>query len=273
MRGGVYFWPMFLVDTHAHLYLAQFDEDREAMVDRACSAGVARVLLPNIDLASIGPMLQLCDARPEMFFPMMGLHPCDVRADYAEVLAHMKSLLGQRRFVAIGETGIDLYWDKTTLSMQVQAFREQVRWAITYSLPLVIHARESFDELFAVLDEENGPGLRGVFHCFTGTRAQAEKILGYGGFMMGLGGVLTYPKAALDRVVADLPRESILLETDAPFLPPVPHRGKRNESAWVAQVALRLSDIWQVSVQEAGRITAENAFRMFFPDEHLPLSQ
>jgi TatD DNase family protein len=123
------------------------------------------------------------------------------------------------------------------------------------------------------LDEENGPGLRGVFHCFTGTRAQAEKILGYGGFMMGLGGVLTYPKAALDRVVADLPRESILLETGAPFLPPVPHRGKRNESAWVAQVALRLSDIWQVSVQEAGRITAENAFRMFFPDEHLPLSQ
>ena len=263
MRGGVYFWPMFLVDTHAHLYLAQFDEDREAMVDRACSAGVARVLLPNIDLASIGPMLQLCDARPEMFFPMMGLHPCDVRADCAEVLAHMKSLLGQRRFVAIGETGIDLYWDKTTLSMQVQAFREQVRWAITYSLPLVIHARESFDELFAVLDEENGPGLRGVFHCFTGTRAQAEKILGYGGFMMGLGGVLTYPKAALDRVVADLPRESILLETDAPFLPPVPHRGKRNESAYLVHVAEKLAEVLQMDRQTVVEQTSRNARALF----------
>ncbi len=261
---------MYLVDTHAHLYLPQFDEDRTLVLDRASAAGVARVLLPNIDLGSIGPMLALCDARPDLCYPMMGLHPCDVKPGYADVLVEMKARLSARRYLAIGETGIDLYWDKTTLPMQVEAFREQVHWAIEYALPVVIHARESFDELFAVLDEENGPGLRGVFHCFTGTRAQAEKILGYGGFMLGLGGVLTYPKAALDQVVADLPRESILLETDAPFLPPVPHRGKRNESAYVAQVALRLSSIWQVGVQEVARITSGNAFRMFFPDESPP---
>ncbi len=270
MIGSGYFWPMYLVDTHAHLYLPQFDEDRTLVLDRASAAGVARVLLPNIDLGSIGPMLALCDARPDLCYPMMGLHPCDVKPGYADVLVEMKARLSARRYLAIGETGIDLYWDKTTLPMQVEAFREQVHWAIEYALPVVIHARESFDELFAVLDEENGPGLRGVFHCFTGTRAQAEKILGYGGFMLGLGGVLTYPKAALDQVVADLPRESILLETDAPFLPPVPHRGKRNESAYVAQVALRLSSIWQVGVQEVARITSGNAFRMFFPDESPP---
>ncbi|MBL7944202.1 MAG: TatD family hydrolase [Flavobacteriales bacterium] len=180
-------------------------------------------------------------------------------------------MLDVHSYVAIGETGIDLYWDKTTLPQQIESFTEQIHWAIEKSLPIVIHARESFDEIFEVLDRENHPGLRGVFHCFTGTLAQAEHILGYGGFMMGLGGVLTYPKAALDQVVKDIPTDKIVLETDAPFLAPVPYRGKRNESAYVSDVADRLATIWQVSKQEVAGITTENAFRMFFPDQSPPL--
>jgi TatD DNase family protein len=262
---------MYLVDTHAHLYLPQFEEDRNAVLTRATQAGVKRILLPNIDLASIAGLHELCDRNPGIYYPMMGLHPCDVKADFRDVLAEMKQLLDSRPYVAIGETGIDMYWDKTTLSDQIASFTEQIHWAIEKSLPIVIHARESFDEIFEVLDRENHPGLRGVFHCFTGSIDQAEHILGYGGFMMGLGGVLTYPKAALDQVVVNIPREKIVLETDAPFLPPVPYRGKRNESAYVAEVADRLATIWKISKQEVARITTENAFRMFFPDQSPPL--
>lgn len=252
-----------LIDTHTHLYLDAFNDDRPAMMSRAIEAGVTRMLLPNIDFASIPGMHALCDAHPNNCFPMMGLHPCDVKDDFREVLRQMEGLLDQRRYVAIGETGIDLYWDKTTLPNQIESFEIQVEWAKQRDLPIVIHARESFDEIFAVLDRVNDERLKGVFHCFTGNSEQAKKIMDYGGFFMGLGGVLTYEKSGLAEVAKDIPLEVLLLETDSPFLTPKPYRGKRNESAYVKFVAEKLAEVKQLSLHEIAQATTANAIRVF----------
>ena len=252
-----------LIDTHTHLYLDAFNEDRPAMISRALEAGVKLMLLPNIDLASIPGMHALCDEFPENCFPMMGLHPCDVKDDFRAVLNEMEAMLDQRRYVAIGETGIDLYWDKTTLPNQIESFEIQVEWAKQRDLPIVIHARESFDEIFAVLDRVNDERLKGVFHCFTGNAQQAKKIMDYGGFMMGLGGVLTYEKSGLAEVAKDIPLEVLLLETDSPFLTPKPYRGKRNESAYVKFVAEKLAEVKQLSLHEIAQATTANAIRLF----------
>jgi len=252
-----------LIDTHTHLYLEVFDDDRNAMITRALEAGVTRILLPNIDMNSIAGMHSLCDAFPQNCFPMMGLHPCDVKENFREVLAEMEALFEQRKYIAVGETGIDLYWDKTTLVQQIESFETQIGWAKRMDLPIVIHARDSFNEIFEVLDRLNDSSLRGVFHCFTGNLRQAEKIMSYGGFMMGLGGVLTYEKSGLAEVVCDIPMESIILETDSPFLTPKPYRGKRNESAYVKFVAEKLSEVKKQSLQEIASITTANAEKMF----------
>lgn len=252
-----------LIDTHSHLYLPQFDEDREAMLQRALEADVRKIFLPNIDLDSIPGMLALCDAHPQMCYPMMGLHPCDVKENYKEVLSLIRSEFDKRKFIAVGEIGIDLYWDKTTLDIQVDAFKQQIDWAKQMQIPIVIHARESFDEIFAVLDEVNDESLFGVFHCFTGNESQANKVIDYGGFMMGMGGVLTYPKSGLDAVVKSIPLEYLILETDSPYLTPIPHRGKRNESAYVKIIAEKLALCKGVSLEEIALSTTQNALTLF----------
>lgn len=258
------FGACMLIDTHSHIYLPQFDQDRAAMLQRALDAGVQKILLPNIDLESKPLLLDLCEEYADVCYPMMGLHPCDVKENYKDVLAQMRSAFNTTNYIAVGEIGIDLYWDKTTLDIQIEAFKMQVEWAKELQLPIVIHARDSFNELFEVLDKVNDDKLTGVFHCFTGTLEQAHKIIGYGGFIIGIGGVLTYEKSGLDAVVKDIPMEYLVLETDSPFLAPKPYRGKRNESAYVKIVAEKLAAIKGLSLQEIERITTENAEKLFF---------
>ncbi|MFN0033075.1 MAG: TatD family hydrolase [Flavobacteriales bacterium] len=252
-----------ITDTHAHLYLPQFDEDRESMLQRARQAGVSKIFLPNIDQQSIEPMHRLCDANPAMCYPMMGLHPCSVTENYLEVLDDMRKLFAKHQYIAVGETGIDMYWDKSTLSIQIESFRIQLQWCIEMNLPVVIHARDSFDEIFKVLDNMDRSVLRGVFHCFGGNVQQATRIMNYETFMMGIGGVLTYEKSGLAEVLIDVPLQFLVLETDSPYLAPKPHRGKRNESAYTRIVAERLAAIKGIALEEVARITTENARRMF----------
>jgi TatD DNase family protein len=254
---------MYLIDTHSHIYQPPFDEDRDAMMQRAAEAGVKKIFLPNIDIESIARVHDLCDAYPEVCFPMMGLHPCDVKENYAEVLAQMYPYFSQRNYIAVGEIGIDLYWDKTTLPLQIEAFKIQINWAKELNLPIVIHARDSFDEIFAVMDAEHDERLRGVFHCFTGNIEQAQKVMSYSGFYMGIGGVLTYEKSGLDKVVADIPMEYLMLETDSPYLTPKPHRGKRNESAYTRIIAEKLAVVKNISQEEVMLHTTRNAETLF----------
>jgi TatD DNase family protein len=253
---------MILADSHTHLYLNAFDDDRDEMVRRALDTGVKYLLLPNIDSDSIGPMMELAYKFPGHCIPMMGLHPTSVKNDYRDQLDVVAGWLKKEKFCAVGEMGIDLYWDKTYFAQQQEAFREQVRMALEYDLPLVIHSRNSFEEIFGLLDEVYQPGLRGVFHCFTGNAEQAEKALSYG-FLLGIGGVLTYKNSGLPEVIRHIPLESLLLETDAPFLSPVPHRGKRNESAYLALVAGKLAEIKGMTMEEVARVTVENTIQLF----------
>jgi TatD DNase family protein len=254
---------MFLIDTHTHLYHDQFEHDRDAMMRRAIAAGVQLMLLPNIDVASIGPMEQLVQAWPDHARAMMGLHPCSVGADFEVELKVIERALREGGYVAVGEFGIDLYWDKTFLEQQKAAFRRQIEWAKELDLPVVLHVREAFQEVFDLLDELNGDNLRGVFHCFTGTAEQAKHIDQYGGFFYGIGGVLTYKRAGLDEVLKALPREKVILETDSPYLAPMPYRGKRNESSYVLHVAERMSEVWSCTLTEVAETTTANAKHLF----------
>ena len=234
---------MVLTDTHTHLYATQLQPDLDEVIQRALDHGVERFFLPNIDKDSIGPMMDLVQRDPNRFFPMMGLHPCSVNAQYKEELKRVKTLLDKGGFCAVGEIGIDLYWDKTFVAEQTGAFATQVNWAKELGLPIVIHARESFDEIFAVVDQLNDDRLTGIFHCFTGTLEQAEKIIAYGGFKLGIGGVLTFKKAGLDKTLKDIDLRHLVLETDSPYLAPTPFRGKRNESSYLLHVAQKLADV------------------------------
>lgn len=251
------------IDTHTHLYSSQFEEDRTAMIQRALDAGVSKLLLPNIDLESIAGMYALENNYPENCFAMMGLHPCSVDANFEEVLQKMKTELDARKFIAVGEIGIDLYWDKTFVEEQKLAFKTQIEWAKEKHIPIVIHARDSFSEIYEVLDEVNDERLTGVFHCFTGTEADVRKIQAYGGFMFGIGGVVTFKKSGLDAVVKQIPLNELILETDSPYLAPHPNRGKRNESSYIPLIADKLSDIFETSIENIAEITTENAKRCF----------
>ena len=258
------------VDTHAHLYSAQFDADREAMVQRALQAGVTRLYLPNIDLDSVGPMHALVEAFPTNCFPMMGLHPCHVPEDPAPVLAEVERLLRRGGYCAVGEIGIDLHWEKALLVQQQLAFRTQVRWAKDLKLPIVIHCRESFDEVITIVEEEHSEDLRGVFHCFTGTPEQAKRVIALGGFFLGIGGVVTYPRGGLFETMHEVGPDHCVLETDAPYLAPVPFRGKRNESSYIPHIAARLAEATGRTVQEIAAITTANADRLFQPATPVP---
>lgn len=254
---------MILTDTHTHLYSSQFDEDRDAMIERAFEKGITRLFLPNIDREYIDSLLELEAKYPKNCFAMMGLHPCSVKENYKEELQIVEDWLNKRDFCAIGEIGIDLYWDKSTLSIQQEAFHTQIKWAKEKKLPFVIHCRDAFDEIFEILDDLNDENMRGIFHCFTGNLAQANHIIGYGGFKLGIGGVVTFKNAGLDKVVEQVSLEHLVLETDSPYLAPTPYRGKRNESAYLHQVADKISSIHQIPLEEVAKITTVNSKEVF----------
>lgn len=254
---------MTLIDTHAHLYSSKFDQDRANMVRRAMAAGVTQIYLPNIDAESIEGMLALEAEFPENCFAMMGLHPCSVQPDtYETELALVEKWLGERSWAGIGETGIDLYWDKTTLEIQQIAFARQCEWAKDLDHPIIIHSRVANREAIEVVRQAQDGRLRGIFHCFSGTLDEAKEMIELG-FMLGIGGTLTYPKSELPALLREIPLEHIVLETDAPYLPPVPHRGKRNESAFVRHTADALSEAKVMPLAEIARVTTANALRMF----------
>jgi TatD DNase family protein len=250
------------VDTHTHLYLEDFKDDRDAMIARAIKAGVDKFFLPNIDSASVDVLHALCDAYPHNCFPMMGLHPCSVKENYHGELDRVSALLKTRKYYAVGEIGIDLYWDKTFFTQQVEAFEKQVQWALELNLPIVIHSRDSFDQIYEVLCKfETLP--KGIFHCFTGTREQAEKAIALGRFKLGIGGVVTFKNSGLDKTLEHVALEHMVLETDAPYLSPVPYRGQRNESAYVSIIARRLAELKNCNVGQVAEITTRNAFEIF----------
>ncbi len=251
------------IDTHTHLYSEQFNDDRTEMIQRAISAGVERMYLPNIDLSSIDGMHALEQQFPNNCFAMMGLHPCSVDAKWEETLAVLKKHIDSRKYAAIGEIGIDLYWDKTFVQEQKEAFRIQIEWAKELGWPIVIHARDSFQEIFEVMDEAYDERLSGIFHCFTGSSDEVQKVLGYNNFYFGIGGVVTYKKSELPEVLSQIPIEKLVLETDSPYLPPVPFRGKRNESAYVIHTAEKVAEILSLPLSELRDITTANARRIF----------
>ncbi len=250
------------IDTHTHLYVDQFDEDRSEVVERALAAGVSRLYLPNIDGASIGPMLEMEKKWPGICIPMMGLHPCSVGENFRRELDGVREWLEKRAFAAVGEIGLDFYWDKTFVREQEEAFLLQAKWAVEFGLPIVIHSRDSIERNIELLEEADFPGLSGVFHCFTGTVRQAQRILNLG-FYLGIGGVLTFKNAGLDKVMAQVGPERLVLETDSPYLAPTPFRGKRNESAYVVKVAEKLAGLLGMPLSELAEITTRNAKALF----------
>ena len=251
----------YFIDTHSHLYSEKFVEDREAMLERADEVNVKQILMPNVDRDSIEGMLALEKENPKVYIPMMGLHPCSVQEEHwKEELALVKQYLDERYFCAVGEIGVDLYWDKTTRNIQMEAFKLQIEWAKEKNIPIAIHCREAFDEVFEVL--EGFGTTQGVLHCFTGNLAQAERCVALG-LHLGIGGVATYKKGGLDAVIPHIPLDKLLLETDAPYLPPVPYRGKRNESSCIPYIANQVADFKAITIEEVMHQTTASAQVLF----------
>lgn len=253
---------MIITDTHTHLYSEAFDDDRNEMIDRAIAEGVSRFFIPAIDSTYTKSMLQLEKDYPNHVFLMMGLHPTHVKENFKEELKHVEEMLAKRKFHAVGEIGIDLYWDKSTLSIQQEAFAHQIKLAKQYKLPIVIHCREAFDEIFEILEQEKGAGLFGVFHCFTGTLEQAHQAISYN-MKLGIGGVATFKNGKIDRFLNQIDLKHIVLETDAPYLAPVPYRGKRNESAYIIKVLEKLANIYGVTEKQIASTTTQNSKDIF----------
>jgi len=253
---------MKLIDTHSHIYSEAFDADIAEAIQRAKDANVGQILLPNIDSESIEPMLKLVNDYPDFCLPMMGLHPTSVKENYKDELAICEKWLKKENFIAIGEIGIDLYWDKTFLKEQQFVFEQQLKWAEDRNLPIVIHARESFSEIFEILESFKTKKLTGVFHSFTGNLEQANKAVEMG-FLLGLNGILTFKKSGLDKVIKEIDTKYLILETDSPYLAPTPKRGKRNESAYLAFIAEKLADIHSLDIDEVTEITSRNAQNLF----------
>ena len=251
-----------LIDTLAHIYSEDFLHDVEEVLQRAYDNDVKKIVLPNIDSGSVKRMLDLTDAYPHLCFPLMGIHPTSIAADYREELEAVEYWLGKRKFYGIGEIGIDLYWDRSFYHEQEDAFRYQLKLAKSNQLPVVIHVRDSFDETYAIVKEEQDGNLKGIFHCFSGTEADAKKIVDLG-FLLGIGGVVTFNNSNLKDAIKNVPVENLVLETDSPYLTPVPKRGKRNESAYLVYVAQTIAKIYDLSVNEIAEITSENARKLF----------
>lgn len=251
-----------MIDTHAHIYLEQFKEDINDVIERAQEAGLSKIYLPNIDHTSIDDMLELEAKYPELCLATMGLHPCSVNKDFEQELYQVENWLTKRKFVAIGEMGTDLYWDKSFVDQQVEAFNIQCDWAKQYQIPIIIHCRESIDMTIELVEKQKTDELTGVFHCFNGTVEQAEKIKALG-FHIGLGGVSTFKNAGMDKVIPALDLAHVVLETDSPYLSPVPHRGKRNEPAFVKLVAQKVADLKEMPLSDLDEITTQNARKLF----------
>ncbi|MCQ2083257.1 MAG: TatD family hydrolase [Bacteroidaceae bacterium] len=258
-----------LIDTHCHVFDEAFADDADKVVERAVSSGIGKLLLPNINTHTLTSMLSLCDRWPGLCHPMIGLHPEDLEPDIRPQLDFLKRILdedrasGLCRYIGIGETGLDLHWDDTRLQDQIVSFSTQIEWALEYDMPVVIHSRDSHSQMCEVLDRFRGTGLRGVFHCFSGSVDEALRLMEYDGMMFGIGGVITYRKSVVPQALSVIPHDRILLETDCPYLAPVPMRGKRNEPAFMVHTAQALADNWNCSVDEVAQTTYENALRLF----------
>ena len=251
-----------ITDTHTHLYSEQFDEDRRSMIERAKEAGVSRFFIPAIDSSYMDRMLRLEREYAEEVFLMMGLHPTSVKENYKNELAFVRKWIDQREFYAIGEIGIDLYWDRSFLSQQQEAFKTQIQWAKEKKIPIVIHCREAFDEIFEILEQEKSDDLVGIFHCFTGTLEQAKKAISYN-MKLGIGGVATFKNGKIDQFLSEIDIRHIVLETDAPYLSPTPFRGKRNESSYITYTIDKLVEIYGITFQEISEITTQNSKEIF----------
>lgn len=255
---------MRLIDTHSHLFLEEFSEDLPQVIDRARSAGVTHIFMPNIDSTTIDSMLSVCNTYKGYCFPMIGLHPTSVNAGYEKELEILtRELKSSNEYIAIGEVGMDLYWDKTFLKEQQIVLDKQINWALEYDLPVVIHCRDAFDYIYKVLEPYKNTSLKGIFHSFTGTDEEAVRVLEFSGFLIGINGVVTFKKSHLPEVLVKIPLEKIVLETDSPYLTPVPNRGKRNESAYVKDTLMKVSEIYRMSPETVGSVTSENALKVF----------
>jgi TatD DNase family protein len=253
---------MKLIDTHSHIYSDEFKDDIEEIISNCKDVNIQKILLPNIDSKSIPKMNRLVQAFPDLCVPMMGLHPTSVKENYKEELENCKAWLAKGKYCAVGEIGIDLYWDKTFIKEQQIVFDTQINWALEKELPIVIHARDSFHEIFEILETYRNSNLKGVFHSFTGNIKQAHKAIDLG-FLLGINGIVTFKNAGLDKTIETVSLDKLVLETDAPYLAPVPKRGKRNESSYLIHIANKLSEIYQVSLDEVAEITSANAERLF----------
>jgi len=255
---------MEFIDTHTHLYLSQFDKDINNVIDNAIENGIKKMLLPNIDSTTTNQMLHLSREFPDNCFPMIGLHPCSVKKNNIDKeLEHVNDMLDKENFIAIGEIGLDLHWDKTTLGLQKKAFEHQINLAKKFNLPIVIHVRESFNEAIEIVEKLNDSNLRGVFHCFTGSVKDAERVIDLKGFFLGIGGVITFKNGGLDKIINQIPLDHIMLETDSPYLTPAPNRGGRNESKYILDIAQKVSNIYNIDIEKIAKITTENANKLF----------
>lgn len=255
---------MKFIDTHSHLYSDEFDHDRHEVISNAISSGIETILLPNISSKHTKKMLAVCSKFPKNCYPMMGLHPCDVsEANYEMEIAHIEKELKSKNYIGIGEIGLDLYWDKTSLEIQKKAFIYQIKLAKKHKLPIVIHVRDSFNEAIEIIESLNNHDLSGVFHCFTGNFKDAMRITSLKGFSLGVGGILTFKNSGLDKTIAKIDLKHLILETDAPYLAPTPFRGQRNESKYIIKIAEKLAEVHQTSVEEVAKITTKNAKNLF----------
>ena len=255
---------MKFIDTHSHLYSTQFDQDRTKIVEDALNVGIDKILLPNISSEYTKGMNDLCDEFPDNCFAMMGLHPCDVKTEsYERELQHVEQELEKGKYIGIGEIGLDLYWDKSTLELQKKAFICQIKLAKKLQLPVAIHVRNSFSEAIEIIEKLNDKDLSGVFHCFTGNIEDAQRVINLGNFCLGIGGVLTFKNSGLDKTIKEINLQHLILETDSPYLAPAPFRGKRNESKYLVNIAEKLAEIHTIELSEVARITTENAKQLF----------
>ena len=255
---------MNFIDTHTHLFASEFDNDIDIVIKNALDNGISKMLLPNIDSTTTTKMLQLCDRYPNNCYPMIGLHPCSVKKDNLEKeISHVEQMLSQNKFIAVGEIGLDLYWDKSTLDLQKIAFESQIELAKKYQLPIVIHVRDSFDEAIEIVERLNDYNLSGVFHCFTGNLEEAQRIINLKNFYLGIGGVVTFKNGGINKIINQVSLDRIILETDSPYLSPTPFRGTRNESKYLLNIAHKMAELYNVDIEDIAKKTTKNAIDLF----------
>ena len=255
---------MNFIDTHTHLFASEFDNDIDIVIKNALDNGISKMLLPNIDSTTTTKMLQLCDRHPNNCYPMIGLHPCSVKKDNLEKeISHVEQMLSQNKFIAVGEIGLDLYWDKSTLDLQKIAFGSQIELAKKYKLPIAIHVRDSFDEAIEIVERLNDDNLSGVFHCFTGNLEEAQRIINLNNFYLGIGGVVTFKNGGINKIINQVSLDRIILETDSPYLSPTPFRGTRNESRYLLNIAHKMAELYNIDIEDIAKKTTKNAIDLF----------